>query len=81
MHFNALERVPSLEIPSYFFAGAYDYTCLYSLQKEYYAHMQAPLKGFYTFENSAHSPLFEEPDKAIKILTRDIVNGTNPCQN
>ena len=81
MHFNAMERVPSLEIPSYFFAGAYDYTCLYSLQKEYYARMQAPLKGFYTFENSAHSPLFEEPEKAIKILTRDIVNGTNPCQN
>ena len=77
MHFNAFEQVPSLKVPIYFFAGAYDYTCLYSLQKEYYAQIQAPLKGFYTFENSAHSPLFEEPDKAMGILTQDIVNGTN----
>ncbi len=76
-HFNAFEHVPSLDIPTYFFAGAHDYTCLYSLQKEYYVQIQAPLKGFYTFENSAHSPLFEQPDKAIGLLMQDILNGTN----
>ena len=31
------------------------------LSKAYLEKLQAPVKGFYTFENSAHSPLFEEP--------------------
>jgi pimeloyl-ACP methyl ester carboxylesterase len=70
-NFNAFEEVPSLDIPIYFFAGINDYTCCYSLQKEYYEYIQAPVKVFYTFENSAHSPLFEESDKAISILTQD----------
>jgi pimeloyl-ACP methyl ester carboxylesterase len=75
--FNAFNDVPALEIPIYFLAGIYDYTCSYSLQKEYYEQIQAPLKGFYTFENSAHSPLFEEPEKALSILLEDIVTGRN----
>lgn len=70
--FNAMTEVPELEIPIYFFAGQYDYTCVYSLQKEYYEQIQAPRKGFYTFTESAHSPLFEEPKKAMIIL-RDLV--------
>lgn len=68
--FNAFEEVPSLEIPVYFFAGKYDYTCNYDLQKEYYEQIQAPEKEFYTFENAAHSPLFEEPEKAVQILKK-----------
>jgi pimeloyl-ACP methyl ester carboxylesterase len=74
-HFNASEAVPTLDIPIYFLAGAYDYTCCYTLQKAYYEQIQAPLKGFYTFENSAHSPLFEEPEKAVGILARDVLAG------
>lgn len=75
--FNAFEEIQKVEIPIYFLAGKYDYTCCYSLQKEYYEMVQAPVKGFYTFENSAHSPLFEEPDKGLKILTQDVLKGTN----
>lgn len=75
--FNAFDAVPTLDIPIYFFAGIYDYTCCYSLQKEYYEQVQAPLKAFYTFDNSAHSPLFEEPEKALNILRQDIISGTN----
>lgn len=75
-HFRAFEKVPSLEIPVYFLAGAHDYTCLYALQREYYAEIQAPVKGFYTFEDSAHSPVFEEPGKALTIVSRDVLAGT-----
>lgn len=74
-HFNAFLEVPTLDIPIYFFAGIYDYTCCYSLQKEYYDQIQAPIKGFYTFDNSAHSPLFEEPEKAGIILREDVLAG------
>jgi hypothetical protein len=35
----------------------------------------APVKGFYPVENSAHSPLFEEPERAKAILVNDVLNG------
>ena len=68
--FNAFLKVPALEIPIYFLAGIDDYTCCYSLQRQYYDQIQAPVKAFYTFYNSAHSPLFEEPEKAGRIYGR-----------
>jgi hypothetical protein len=47
-----------------FFHGVYDYTVNYQLAKDYVERLKAPLKGFYTFQRSAHSPIFEEPQKA-----------------
>lgn len=73
--FNVFLEVPTLDIPIYFLAGIYDYTCSYSLQKEFYDQMQAPVKAFYTFHNSAHSSLFEEPEKARLILHEDVLAG------
>jgi hypothetical protein len=35
------------------------------------------VKGFYTFEQSAHSPMFEEPEKMEKILRGDVLAGTD----
>lgn len=66
--FNAFKTVKRVDIPVYFLAGLYDYTCCYELQKEYFAFLDAPEKYFYTFENSAHSPLFEEPKKTREII-------------
>jgi pimeloyl-ACP methyl ester carboxylesterase len=70
-------KVPELEIPVYFFEGIYDYTCSYTLAKDYLEKLQAPMKGFYTFEQSAHSPLFEEPEKMQHILQEDVLQGVN----
>lgn len=58
----------SLALPVYFFHGIYDYTCPYPLALEYYQKIDAPHKEFFTFEHSAHSPLWEEPDRAVEIL-------------
>ena len=71
------QQITELEIPVYFFHGKYDYTCSYPLAKDYFEKLKAPLKGFYTFEQSAHSPIFEEPEKTIKILQEDVLAGTN----
>ncbi|GAB4492932.1 MAG: alpha/beta hydrolase [Anaerolineales bacterium] len=71
------QQVTELDVPVYFFHGKYDYTCAYPLAGAYFDQLQAPLKGFYTFERSAHSPLFEEPEKALNILLADVLNGTN----
>jgi pimeloyl-ACP methyl ester carboxylesterase len=70
------QQVTELAIPVYFFHGQYDYTCAYPLAQAYFDKLDAPLKGFYTFENSAHTPIFEEPEKALAILLADVLNGT-----
>ena len=69
------KQVTKLEIPVYILAGRYDYTVNYDLQKNYFDKINAPKKGFYTFENSAHSPLFEEPESFIEIMINDVLNG------
>jgi len=70
-------KVQKLDIPVYFFHGIYDYTVSYELAKEYFEKIRSPLKGFYTFEQSAHSPLFEEPEKMHVILQEDVLAGLN----
>jgi pimeloyl-ACP methyl ester carboxylesterase len=67
--------VPELQVPVYFLEGVYDYTCNYDRAREYFRSLKAPVKGFYTFEESAHSPVFEEPDKASQILAQDVLAG------
>lgn len=71
------QQVTKLEIPTYFLHGKYDYTCAYPLAKGYFEKLDAPLKGFYTFEESAHSPKFEEPEKMRQILLEDVLAETN----
>ena len=58
-------------------SGIYDYTVSYALAKNYFDKLQAPIKGFYTFEKSAHSPLFEETQKFGQNLLEDVLTGTN----
>jgi pimeloyl-ACP methyl ester carboxylesterase len=68
-------KVPKLDIPVYILMGKYDYTTSYALVKAYFQQLEAPLKGFYTFENSAHSPIFEEPERTRDILSKDVLMG------
>lgn len=65
--------VKGLEVPAYFFMGQHDYTTNYGLAQEYFKRLRAPVKGFYTFAESAHSPLFEKPQRARKILKQDVL--------
>ena len=73
---NLMIQLPKLDIPVYFFSGVYDYTVSYKLSKEYFEKLQAPVKGFYLFDKSAHSPMFEEPQKVKEIMLKDVLNGT-----
>lgn len=66
-------QVPRLQVPAYFFEGAHDYTCVTRLAQDYFEVLDAPVKGFYVFENSAHSPLMEEPLRARRILRDDVL--------
>ena len=71
------KTVQKLDVPVYFCEGIYDYTASYTEAKTYFDKLVAPRKGFYTFQHSAHSPLFEEPEKFARILQEDVLVGDN----
>jgi pimeloyl-ACP methyl ester carboxylesterase len=69
--------VTSVAIPVYFLHGIHDYTVTLPETKAYFERLKAPVKGFYTFQASAHSPMFEEPERMRRILEQDVFEGTN----
>jgi pimeloyl-ACP methyl ester carboxylesterase len=69
-------RVPEVPVPLYFLHGIHDYTCSYVLARDYFDRLTSPGKGFYSFHESAHSPIFEEPDRALRIMRDDVLQGT-----
>jgi pimeloyl-ACP methyl ester carboxylesterase len=71
------QQVTALDLPVYFFHGRHDYTVSYTQARAYAEQLAAPLKGFYTFEASAHTPIFEEPERALQIMLVDVLAGTN----
>ena len=73
MESNLFESIDSIETPVYFLHGRYDYQTTHLVAKEFYDQLKAPKKRFYTFENSAHSPIFDEPERFNDIL-REIIN-------
>jgi pimeloyl-ACP methyl ester carboxylesterase len=70
------KKVTRLEVPVYFFHGVYDYTVSYPLARSYFESLDAPMKGFYTFSRSAHSPHFEEPERMCEIMRIDVLTGS-----
>jgi pimeloyl-ACP methyl ester carboxylesterase len=74
-------KVPKIDIPVYFFSGKYDLTVNHDLSKEYLKKIESPVKGFYSFDNSAHCPMFEEPKRFLEIVTKDVLNQTTILAN
>jgi pimeloyl-ACP methyl ester carboxylesterase len=70
------QKVTRLDIPVYFLHGVHDYTVSYPLAKAYFDRLEAPVKGFYTFTQSAHTPFFEEPEKTREIMRADVLTGS-----
>ena len=70
MNTNLFNQIDSMSIPTYFFHGKFDYTTPYPLALEFYNQLKAPKSEFFSFENSAHSPIMEEPEKFNTILRK-----------
>ena len=68
------EIYPKIDVPVYFISGEYDLTVNIDVSRDYYHKICAPMKGFYTFENSAHGPLFEDPKRFREILEKDVLH-------
>jgi len=81
MKYNAIsgdlmDAVAELKLPVYFFTGKYDYTDPFACTEEYYRRIQAPRKEMVWFENSAHFPFLEEPQKFAEEI-RKVALETN----
>jgi len=58
------------EIPFYITHGAYDYQVSQVLSAKYLDALEAPKKEYFLFDNSAHSPNLEEPEKFIEVFRK-----------
>lgn len=67
---SIFNEITSYEVPVYFFVGKSDYTTPYILIEEYYHKVRAEKKKLVYFENSAHFPFFEEPEKFCNEIKR-----------
>ncbi|NLD24490.1 MAG: alpha/beta hydrolase [Bacteroidales bacterium] len=56
------------KVPIYIIHGKYDYQVSQTLARKYFDKIKAPDKAFYTFENSAHSPNAEEPERFVSVV-------------
>lgn len=57
-----------LKFPYTFFMEKHDYQVSYKLAKAYLDSIEAPQKGFFTFEESAHSPNLEDVEQFVEVI-------------
>lgn len=65
---NLFNEIDSMQVPVYIFQGKYDYQTPTSVAKEFFDQLKAPVKEYFYFENSAHSPVMEEVEKFNAIV-------------
>ena len=70
VRYDFLRDCTNFQMPFYIFQGRKDNNTPAALIQDYYDAITAPDKDLVWFENSAHGPLGEEPDK-FKGLMRE----------
>jgi pimeloyl-ACP methyl ester carboxylesterase len=63
-----IRDVSRLDLPVYFLAGRHDYNTPFELVEEFVSRLEAPHKELIWFEDSAHSPNLEEPERFQDVL-------------
>lgn len=82
---DLLTEIPRLDVPIYFVQGRYDHLVPMEVSRAYYESLRAPHKAFVVFENSAHSPIFEEPERFHELMrevlaeTQDVSRAHRGC--
>ena len=70
---NLFHSARKFEIPVYVMHGKWDYQVSQTLSERWLGEIEAPAKEFFTFDESAHSPNMEEPEKFVRIV-REVLN-------
>lgn len=74
VHYDFVKDCGPFEMPYYIFQGRLDKNTPSSLVQEYYDSIVAPDKDLVWFENSAHGPMGEEPEKFKKLMREKFLN-------
>lgn len=61
------------EVPVFFLLGRHDWLTASVVAEEYFSKVTAPYKHLVWFEQSAHNPFFEEPDKFLEALVESVL--------
>lgn len=67
-YYDARQRHPSIDVPIVMLMGRHDRVISPTLGEEYFEMLAAPEKELIWFENSAHGPPFEEPEKFNEVV-------------
>ncbi len=70
---NLSNDIDSMKVPVFIFQGKYDYQTPYSVAIDFFDQLKAPQKEFFSFENSAHSPIMEEVDKFNSLVREKVL--------
>lgn len=75
---NIPDIVKKVNLPVYFVMGKFDYMTSVNAAKNYFDKLEAPIKEFVIFDESAHYPQFEEKEKFTVWLNKtfnELQNG------
>jgi pimeloyl-ACP methyl ester carboxylesterase len=67
---NLEKSVPDLKMPVFFFLGRHDHQVAAETSAAYFEKLVAPSKQLVWFEESAHMPPFEEPDRFNDMMVK-----------
>lgn len=67
-----------IPIPVYLAIGRYDYTCVHSIAERYFYMLKAPIKELIWFEQSGHSPCYEESEKFNRMMSEKVLKDNYP---
>ena len=70
---NLFDKIKAVQVPVHFIQGTLDGIAPYQTAYTFYEYLQADIKSFSVFENSAHMPHYEEPGKFVKVLNEKIL--------
>ena len=74
------EEPTTFDVPLYFALGRTDYQVSATLAKDYFDKVSAPCKKLKWFENSGHSPMWEEPGDFNKLMITEVL-ALKGCQS
>ena len=70
---NLFSGIATVDVTVHFIHGRNDGFSPHDIAFAFHNHLQAPQKTFTTFENSAHMPHYDEPEKFASLLIRQAV--------
>ena len=70
-------QATQLDVPVYFVKGRWDVNAMNSLVEEYFDLLDAPHKELIWFEDSAHTPLWDEPKHFVDVMVNTVLAQTS----